>query len=407
MMALTMGFYTICSYSLVKLYSYSVDDHNYPFKRFSYVFCFSFLATITAHEAGLSFTLISLPMALGVTYPLLYLSFQKILPNWKKVDYFQKMFAIIIILNSIHFLDYPFLRKNPDFASIGFGLAFVFMFVFTIFLPAFVSKFLEKQNVHILEEKVKLRTTELNILKNEKAQLVNILCHDLANPLMIIDMHISNNLKKEESCEKVLKTNKRTKFAIGQIKSMLNQVRQMASVEDGKSNVELSPTNPELILQACRELFTERGDAKGLSLTFCNEIITDSYFLSNHVILVNEILSNFLSNAIKFTRTGGSIALSLEECHKEEKIRIRISDSGLGMNENKIKAILEKNKRTELGTSGEKGTGLGLSVALFYIDKIEGKLDITSRPIETNPNNSGTDITISIDRIINSSAKAS
>lgn len=401
MMALTLGFYAICSFSLVKLYSYSVDDHDIPFQKFIFILLGCFVASCGASIAGLEFTYIALPMAIGVTFPMLFLSLRKIIPNWKKSDSFEKIFAGLLLLNSIHFLDYPFLRKNAEFAPIGFALAFVFMFVFTLFLPVFISKFLEMQNVKHLERKVQERTCQLNKLKDEKAQLVNILCHDLANPLMIIDMHLRKDIKQQQSNGGISKHAEKTKFAIGQIKSMLNQVKHMSAVEDGKSNIELEPTSPEKILKTCRNLFSERGDAKGIDLNFINEIKSEKLFLSNEVILVNDIISNFLSNAIKFTQEGGKIDISLVECDKEDKIRIKIADTGKGMDESKIQAILKNSKKTEEGTCGEKGTGLGLSVALFYIEKISATIDIESRPVETNPKNCGTDITISLDRISN------
>ncbi|MCT4643095.1 MAG: sensor histidine kinase [Bacteriovoracaceae bacterium] len=398
MTAMTLGFYFICSFSLVKLYETSLERYKIPYTKFIILFVTGLILCSVFTLFGLNFTLISLPIAISVTAPTLYLSIIKILPRWKKSDYFEKCFAILILLNSIHFLDYPFLRKDPNFAPIGFAIAFVFMFSFTVFLPVFTSKYLERKNLDELEEMVMSRTSELNKTKEEKAQLVNILCHDLSSPLLILRVHLSNIKEIIDKSTGTEQSLKRCEFAIDKIISMLEQVKNMAAIEEGKQNIDMEPIKPAQIVKTCKDMFSEQMEKKSITFEITNHIKENSSFIANEIILSHNIISNFLSNSIKFTPKNGLIKIDFFETI--DQCNIKITDSGLGMHKDEIAKVFKSSKLSEKGTDGEKGTGLGLSVALFYIDKLQAQLNIDSRPEDLFPNNSGTEINISFKKIL-------
>jgi signal transduction histidine kinase len=399
LIAFTLATYAISSFSLVKLYAYITSKENIPFKLFFIVLGAGICLCLLAFSLDAHFIFMSLPVAVSVVFPLIYLSVKVILPDWKNTDSFQKIFGIIITLNSLHFLDFPFLRLNVDFAPVGFAIAFLFMFIFAIFLPAFISKLLEKQNTKYFEAEVQKRTKELYHAKEEKSQLLNILSHDLATPIFIIDVNLKALREQKEILGEKFKHIDKSIFSVNQIKSMLHEVRAMSVLEMGKVDIKRSPVSPEKIIEVCEELFLDRAKLKGIQLTSLNEIKTNSTFMANEVILVSNIISNFLTNAIKFTPTGGKVEIVFLEDIERQRITIKITDSGNGMRKEKIDDITMDKKQSELGTNGEKGTGLGLSVALFYIKRLKGKLEILSRPMEQNKNDHGTDIYISFDSI--------
>lgn len=399
LIAITLTTYAISSFSLVKLYAYTSSNDKIPFGHFFKVLIAGVSLCLFAYALNAHFIFLSLPIAIGVVYPLFYLFLKVIYPGWNKSDSFQKLFGVIIILNALHFLDFPFLRLSPTFAPIGFAIAFLFMFIFAIFLPAFISKLLEKQNTQFFETEVQKRTKELFHTKEEKSQLLNILSHDLATPIFIIDVNLKALNKQKEVLGEKFKHVEKSIFSVNQIKLMLHEVRMMSALEMGKVDIKSSPIDPGKILEVCEELFYDQAKQKGIVLTFSNKISSKQTFLSNEVILVSNIISNFVTNSIKFTRSGGKIEISFQEDIEQNKVAIKISDSGNGMHRDKIEDITKDKKQSELGTDGEKGTGLGLSVALFYIKRLNAKLDITSRPIEHHKLDHGTDIYISFDTI--------
>ena len=97
---------------------------------------------------------------------------------------------------------------------------------------------------------------------------------------------------------------------------------------------------------------------------------------------MNEILMNIVSNAIKFTKPGGQIGISLiEEATRDgmADYRFCVSDTGIGMSREFLKHIYEPFERAQTSTvSGIQGTGLGMAITKRYADMLGGTLDVES-----------------------------
>ena len=99
-------------------------------------------------------------------------------------------------------------------------------------------------------------------------------------------------------------------------------------------------------------------------------------FADNH--MLDSTIRNFLSNAIKFTPTGGKVIISAEIINDHE-IEVKISDSGIGMTEElKKKLFLLNEKTSRPGTDGEPSTGLGLLLCKEFVEKNGGKIKAES-----------------------------
>ncbi|MCJ8210462.1 GAF domain-containing sensor histidine kinase [Mucilaginibacter sp. RS28] len=95
-----------------------------------------------------------------------------------------------------------------------------------------------------------------------------------------------------------------------------------------------------------------------------------------------QIVGNLVSNAIKFTPADGlvSVKLSLNVGTKGNTLQIVVSDTGVGMTEDKIQMILTGKGESTTGTGGEQGYGFGLALVKHLMDSLKGKLSITSEP---------------------------
>jgi signal transduction histidine kinase len=92
-----------------------------------------------------------------------------------------------------------------------------------------------------------------------------------------------------------------------------------------------------------------------------------------------QITGNLISNAIKFTADGEKVTVNLKlETAPVLKIHIEVTDSGIGMNEAQIKALLEGNGKSTAGTNGEIGYGLGLTLVKQIVDNMNGSIHISS-----------------------------
>ena len=114
--------------------------------------------------------------------------------------------------------------------------------------------------------------------------------------------------------------------------------------------------------------------AKAKEITLVNNILEEQYVTAD-IPMLNTIIRNLISNAIKFTPNGGMIEIGTIDQPSEGSIVIYVKDSGMGMSD-EIKEKLFKidSKITNVGTNNEKGTGLGLILCKEFIEKHGGRI---------------------------------
>jgi signal transduction histidine kinase len=118
--------------------------------------------------------------------------------------------------------------------------------------------------------------------------------------------------------------------------------------------------------------------AKAKEITLVNNILEEQYVTAD-IPMLNTIIRNLISNAIKFTPNGGMIEIGTIDQPSEGSIVIYVKDSGMGMSD-EIKEKLFKidSKITNVGTNNEKGTGLGLILCKEFIEKHGGRIWVES-----------------------------
>ena len=94
--------------------------------------------------------------------------------------------------------------------------------------------------------------------------------------------------------------------------------------------------------------------------------------------MIASVLRNFLTNAIKFSNTGGCIQILCEGA--EEKINVTIKDNGIGMSEKVLNSLFKIGETISIhGTNNEKGTGIGLLLCKEFLDKHQSELIVESK----------------------------
>jgi signal transduction histidine kinase len=130
----------------------------------------------------------------------------------------------------------------------------------------------------------------------------------------------------------------------------------------------------QTIVQEALELLQVTADQKGIELNI--EVPSDNViFADKH--MLSAILRNLISNAIKYTYSGGRIQLSAEKTATEWIFKIK--DNGVGMLPEVYESIFEiGTHRSELGTEKEQGTGLGLILCKEFVERHRGKIGVES-----------------------------
>jgi signal transduction histidine kinase len=122
-----------------------------------------------------------------------------------------------------------------------------------------------------------------------------------------------------------------------------------------------------------------KGQAKDKEIRIKNNI-QESFVLISDMNIIQTILCNLISNAIKYTHKGGLITLDSFVTNTNGDVKIIVADSGVGISEEKLNKLfnVDETISTE-GTEEEKGTGLGLILCKDLVKIIGGELDIKSK----------------------------
>lgn len=205
-------------------------------------------------------------------------------------------------------------------------------------------------------------------VKEKSERLVRVLSHDIASSLQVAILYLTR-MKKNASDEKMQRGVEKALTATDNITKILNHVRDEQRLEEAKENVICSKVNLAKALDKTLFIFDEKASAKGVTLRKpqCDEI----FIWAEETTLVNNVLGNIISNAIKFTPENSSISIDLD-C-ESDKATLTIQDQGSGFSDDVLEQF--KNKSfisSHTGTSGERGTGFGLRIIDTYMSLYTG-----------------------------------
>ena len=187
-----------------------------------------------------------------------------------------------------------------------------------------------------------------------------------------------------DSREQVLDYLKKISTSSQHLLSLINDVLDMSRIESGKVKIEEKAVHLPDLVHDVRSIIQTNVSAKRLSL-FIDTMDVENEDIITDPLRLNQILLNILSNAIKFTPTGGMISIRIAEKNGAPAGRacyeFRIKDNGIGMSEEFQKHIFEEFTREENSTvSGIQGTGLGMSITKNIVDLMGGTIAIESEP---------------------------
>lgn len=222
--------------------------------------------------------------------------------------------------------------------------------------------------------------------------LLRALLHDVANGLSAMTYNIIRAREDHTDPEKSSPNLDRMETSIDNISNLLDQVRKIKAIKDGKADMVLQRVPlKSLIDEACKKV-QEASSRKGVSMVY-NSPPKSIFAQVEKSLFVDIILCNLLSNAIKFSSSGDEIKISLEVT--EEHISVEIRDYGIGMPKNILSNIFRMDSpTTRQGTGGEKGTGYGMPLVREYLQMMEGSIEVYSKEVSTPDFARGTRVVI-------------
>ena len=234
------------------------------------------------------------------------------------------------------------------------------------------------RKVHLLEDSER-RRAELEQVVRSRSRLMRGFTHDLKNPIGAADGHASlledgllGNLSDEQ-----LRSIGRIRASLANALKLIDDLNEFARAETGRLELKLVPTQ---IMEIAREigehyrlLAEQKGVMLDLELARVPIITTDDD-------RVRQVLGNLMSNALKYTSSGGRICIRTgvhASDGSEECVVIEVADTGIGIPEDKLDLIFEEFERID--PSVKPGLGLGLAISQRVAHALGGKLTVHSK----------------------------
>lgn len=236
------------------------------------------------------------------------------------------------------------------------------------------SKILADKNLELEDTNLKLTKSEENLMhiNATKDKFFSIIAHDLRNPFASLILSV-DMLKKyyeridKENMDKIVNT---ISMTVHQSNELLTNLLEWARAQTDSLKYEPQILNLLPIILDVMPII--KGSA------FPKNIKVDTNIDHNLTVLadlnmLNTILRNIVSNAIKFTPRDGSIIITAEQ--ENEMVKITVADNGVGIEPENLKKLFKiETKFKTKGTDNESGTGLGLILCKEFIEKHDGKI---------------------------------
>ena len=164
--------------------------------------------------------------------------------------------------------------------------------------------------------------------------------------------------------------------------SMLGNVLDLARIENNKVEMEYTVSNVHECFENCVTMFQQQAESKNQMLSLTEQIMYPYVYMdAPHL---SEICLNIISNAIKYTNTGGTISCNVlqESCKKEDwcNLIITITDNGIGMSEEFQKHIFEAFERERNSTASRiEGSGIGMGITKKLVELMNGTIEVKSK----------------------------
>lgn len=236
---------------------------------------------------------------------------------------------------------------------------------------------IEKRNTELNKALDTAKKAELS-----KADFFSRMSHDLRTPMNVI-LGLANLSADESNIEEMRKSIKRIHSAGNYLLGIINDSLDFQKIEAGGLKLEPELIRTKELIDDVTELAIQANKSKKVEVRILKKDVRDGAYLKVDFIRMKQIFVNLISNAIKFTPSGGTVEIKIEVIERKGNIvhdRITISDTGIGMSEDFLKNGIFKPFSQEHNevVSSYAGTGLGLSISKQLLDLMGATIKVES-----------------------------
>lgn len=239
----------------------------------------------------------------------------------------------------------------------------------------------EKKRELRQEEELREAKLKAECANKAKSSFLYNMSHDIRTPMNAIIGYADLAIRHLQETEKLGRYLEKIQICGKELLSMLGNVLDLARIENNKVEMEYTVSNVHECFENCVTMFQQQAESKNQTLSLTEQVMYPYVYMdAPHL---SEICLNIISNAIKYTNTGGTISCNvLQEPGKEDwcNMSITITDNGIGMSEEFQKLIFESFERERNTTSSHiEGSGIGMSITKKLVELMDGTIEVKSK----------------------------
>ena len=232
------------------------------------------------------------------------------------------------------------------------------------------------------EEELREAKLKAECANKAKSSFLFNMSHDIRTPMNAIIGYAELASRHLQETEKLGRYLEKIQICGKELLSMLGNVLDLARIENNKVEMEYTVSNVHECFENCIIMFQQQAESKNQTLSLTEQIMYPYVYMdAPHL---SEVCLNIISNAIKYTNTGGTISCNVlqESCEKEDwcNMIITIADNGIGMSDEFQKRIFETFEREHNSTSSHiEGSGIGMGITKKLVELMNGTIEVKSK----------------------------
>ena len=248
----------------------------------------------------------------------------------------------------------------------------------------FANRDVTDEKLRELKQEEELREAKLKAECANKAKssfLLNM-SHDIRTPMNAIIGYAELASRHLQETDKLGRYLEEIQICGKELLSMLGNVLDLARIENNKVEMEYTVSNVHECFENCVIMFQQQAESKNQTISLTEQIMYPYVYMDEPHL--SEVCLNIISNAIKYTNTGGWISCNVvqKSCEKEDwcNMIITITDNGIGMSEEFQKRIFETFERERNTTSSHiEGSGIGMGITKKLVELMDGTIEVKSK----------------------------
>ncbi len=261
---------------------------------------------------------------------------------------------------------------KPPFWRTRWAYAFYLLLLLGL-ITGIVLFFFRKERRHMSERAAEERRKQEEELNQMKFRFFTNISHELRTPLSLIILPLESLMKEKEGTSEYAKLDTMHRSAKSLL-DLVNHLLDFRKVETGGERLNLRKGNFSDFVVALVESFRDTAERKDIRLTLADS--SSNPMMAFDSTMMQKVVNNLLSNALKFTPAGGSVEVRLSDTDGRQ-MQLEVADTGIGIPPSDLHQVFDRFYRS--GNTGDAvGSGIGLSLVRQYVEMHRGRVFVVS-----------------------------